>query len=160
MKKILLSLGIWLLTLPSYAVAPCMMCTAAVAVGVETARWLGVDDMITGIWVGAFVLMLIFWVIHFLKRRGVENGLWYLAVFALFYGFLSLLYFMPTIPVDYRLLVGIITGTVVLWLAKAKLSSKIRANGGKSQYPFQKVIFPVTYLLVVSIIFAMFIYVI
>ena len=43
------------------AFAVCPVCTVAVGAGLEGARLLGVDDVITGIWAGGLTLSLFFW---------------------------------------------------------------------------------------------------
>ncbi len=73
MKKILLSVfagfaGIFACS--SAAMAVCPVCTVAVGAGLEGARLLGVDDVITGIWAGAVPVFLDGWLVK--KTRRVQ----------------------------------------------------------------------------------------
>ena len=141
--------------------AVCPVCTVAVGAGLEGARLLGVDDVITGIWAGGLTLSLFFWTAGWLKRRGVTN-VWLMAVlpFVVCYGLLAAVYFMPGVVfgaqtlwgID-KFLLGIVVGTVafyfgVRWYARIK-----RANGGHAKFPFQKVAVPLSFLVVATVIF-------
>ena len=79
MKKILLSL-VTMIAGISAANAVCPVCTVAVGAGLEGARLLGVDDVITGIWAGGLTLSLFFWTAGWLKRHGVKNLFWQISV--------------------------------------------------------------------------------
>ncbi|MDR2412593.1 MAG: hypothetical protein LBD50_00075 [Rickettsiales bacterium] len=164
MKKILFFVFCSLLIMP-LAHAVCPVCTVAVGAGLEGARLLGVDDVITGIWAGGFTLILVFWTARWLARRGVKNVLWYLLSFVFYYALLSGVYFLPDIKfgadtlwgID-KLMLGAIVGTVVLYAAEKWSADLIKANGGKSRFKFQKIIMPFGALLAASMIFAGIIY--
>ena len=59
--------------IPVVASAVCPVCTVAVGAGLEGARLLGVDDVITGIWAGGLTLSLTLWTISWLKKHGVTS---------------------------------------------------------------------------------------
>jgi len=40
------------------ALAVCPICTVAVATGIGFSRWLGIDDTITGLWIGGLTVSL------------------------------------------------------------------------------------------------------
>ena len=82
--------------------AVCPVCTVAVGAGLEGARLLGVDDVITGIWAGGLTLSLFFWTVGWLKKRGVTN-VWLLIVLPLvvYYGLLGAVYLMPGVTFGY-----------------------------------------------------------
>ena len=150
----------------SVAHAVCPVCTVAVGAGLEGARLLGVDDVITGVWSGGFTLLLFFWTVKFLKRRNVDGALWYVAAFALWVGLIALLYLTPKLTfgantlwgID-RFMLGAITGAMALYAAERWNHGSIRANGGKSRFKFQKVIVPFGALLTLSALFAAVIYI-
>ena len=145
----------------SSASAVCPVCTIAVGAGLESMRLLGVDDVITGIWAGGLTLSLVLWTAGWLKKRGVTNLFWQLVVpFVLYYGLLAMVYMLPDVEfganplwgID-RLLLGIIVGTIcfcagVVWYASIK-----RKNGGHAQFAFQKVVVPVSFLLIATLVF-------
>lgn len=141
--------------------AVCPVCTVAVGAGLEGARLLGVDDVITGIWSGALTLSLFFWMSGWLKRRGVNSVLWQIVVpFVVLYGLLGLVYFMPGISfgentlwgID-KFLLGIIVGTVAFYLGARWYVKIKRENGGHAKFAFQKVVVPLSFLLIATAIF-------
>jgi len=149
-----------LLAVPS-AWAVCPVCTVAVGAGLEGARLLGVDDVITGIWAGGLTLSLFFWTAGWLRRHGVTGVFWGIVVpFVVYYALLGAVYFMPGMDfgaqtlwgID-KFLLGVIVGTVAFY-AGARWYQKIkRANGGHAKFAFQKVVVPLSFLLVVTAIF-------
>src|SRR3990167_10621507 len=49
--------------------AHCPLCVAGAAAGITLTRWVGVDDSITGIWIGALLGSLAFWLSRSLGRK-------------------------------------------------------------------------------------------
>ena len=162
MKKVfiigLLSLVTCHLLLSS-ASAVCPVCTIAVGAGLEGARLLGMDDLITGIWAGALTLMLVFWTAKWLNKKGFKSAWWYLGDFVFYYGLLASVYLLPGVTfgqntiwgID-KFMLGTIVGTIVLYAAEKYVWKSIKANGGKSRFKFQKVIVPFGSLLIASLI--------
>lgn len=164
MKKSLLTLGF--ATVASMLILPCAMavcpvCTVAVGAGLEGARLLGVDDVITGIWSGGLTLSLFFWTAGWLKKRGVTN-FWLQIVlpFVLYYVLLACVYLMPGVTfgvntlwgID-KFMLGVIVGTVAFWLGARWYIQIKRANGGHARFAFQKVVVPLTFLLIATAVF-------
>ncbi|MBO7509315.1 MAG: hypothetical protein J6T57_03515 [Alphaproteobacteria bacterium] len=143
------------------AMAVCPVCTVAVGAGLEGARLLGVDDVITGVWAGGLTLSLFLWTASWLKRHGVNNVFWGIIVpFVVYYALLGMVYLMPDIHfgantlwgVD-KFLLGTIVGTICFWIgARWYLGIKER-NGGHARFPFQKVVMPISLLLVATVVF-------
>ena len=143
------------------AMAVCPVCTVAVGAGLEGMRLLGVDDVITGIWAGALTLSLFMWTAGWLKKRGVTN-IWLQIVlpFVVYYGLLAAVYALPGVTfgattlwgID-RFLLGIIVGTVAFYLGARWYAKIKRDNGGHAKFAFQKVVVPLSFLIVVSIVF-------
>lgn len=141
--------------------AVCPVCTVAVGAGLEGARLLGVDDVITGIWAGGLTLSLFFWTAGWLKQRGVTNIWWQIVVpFVVYYGLLGAVYLMPDMTfgantlwgVD-RFLLGVIVGTVAFYLGARWYIKIKRDNGGHARFPFQKVVVPLSFLIVMTVVF-------
>lgn len=164
MKKILslmlISVGAYVLFLP-VAMAVCPVCTVAVGAGLEGARLLGVDDVITGIWAGGLTLSLFFWTAGWLKKRGVTSAFWQIVVpFVVYYGLLGLVYALPSVEfgvntlwgID-KFLLGTIVGTVAFYLGARWYIKIKRDNGGHAKFAFQKVVVPLSFLLVATLIF-------
>ena len=146
------------------ALAVCPVCTVAVGAGLEGARLLGVEDVVTGVWAGGLTLSIAAWTANWMHKRGVKNVFWYLFNFVAYYALLASIYFVPIgnpivkfndncmWGID-QFLLGAVTGTVVFWLMQ-KWYQKIKAaNGGHAQFPFQKVVMPFGGLLFVTIAF-------
>ncbi|MDR1696759.1 MAG: hypothetical protein LBR41_00880 [Rickettsiales bacterium] len=159
MRKFLLS-TLFSFIAASAAHAVCPVCTIAVGAGLEGARLLGVDDVITGIWAGAFTLMLVFWTAKWLSRRGVKSAIWYFLDFVFYYALVACVYLLPGMTfgantlwgID-KFLIGLVVGTIALWIADYYVAKSVRKFGGKSRFKFQKVIVPVGTLLILSLIF-------
>jgi hypothetical protein len=157
MKKLLLAVGFGLWTFSAWAICP--VCTVAVGAGLESARLLGMDDLITGIWAGGFTLILVFWTAKWLNKKGLKSAWWYLGDIVLYYGLLASIYLLPGVQfgvntiwgID-KFMLGAIVGTIVLYAAEKHTMKSIRSNGGKSRFKFQKVIVPFVALLVASAI--------
>ena len=163
MSKILLSAFVCAMFLGD-ALAVCPVCTVAVGAGLEGARLLGVEDVITGIWAGGLTLSIAAWTANWMRRRGVKNVFWYVLNFVVYYALLASVYFLPVgrpfvvfndkcmWGID-QFLLGAIVGTVVFW-AMQKWYIKIKAaTGCHAQFPIQKVVMPFGGLLITTLIF-------
>lgn len=143
--------------------AICPICTIAVGAGVGFSRWLGVDDAITGLWVGGLTVSMIIWTLDWFQRKNF-NFKWKTAITIIAYYLLVIapLYFMGLIAnqalaiyggwLD-KLLLGIILGSIGFWFGAQLYFDLKEKNGGRAYFPFQKVVMPVGALIIMSIIF-------
>ena len=146
---------------PIVASAVCPVCTVAVGAGLEGARLIGVDDVITGIWAGGLTLSLTLWTIGWLKKRGVTSVLWSVIVpFVVYYALLGAVYLLPDVTFGAntlwgmdKFLLGIIVGTVCFWIGARWYISIKKNNGGHAMFAFQKVVMPISLLLVATLVF-------
>lgn len=164
MKKICSTLcmtALAMLMAVSAAMAVCPVCTVAVGAGLEGMRLLGVDDVITGIWAGGLMLSLFFWTAGWLKRHNVTNVWLQIVVpFVVYYGLLAAVYALPGVEfgaatlwgID-KFLLGVIVGTVAFYLGARWYIRIKRNNGGHAKFAFQKVVVPLSFLIVATIIF-------
>lgn len=163
MIKILLSAFICSIVFGD-ALAVCPVCTVAVGAGLEGARLLGVEDVITGIWAGGLTLSIAAWTANWMKKRGVKSAFWYVLNFVVYYALLAGVYFVPMDNpivkfndnciwgID-QFLLGAVSGTIVFWVMQ-KWYQHIKANnGGHAQFPFQKVVMPFGGLMIITLIF-------
>lgn len=143
------------------AMAVCPVCTVAVGAGLEGARLLGVDDVITGIWAGGLTLSLFFWTAGWLKKHGVKSALWQIVVpFVFYYALLGMVYLLPGVVfgantlwgID-KFLLGTIVGTVAFYLGARWYIKIKRENGGHAKFAFQKVVVPLFFLFIATLIF-------
>lgn len=166
MKKSLVSIFgfISALFVAGAAHAFCPVCTVAVGAGLEGARILGVSDVITGLWAGGLMLSLAAWTENYMRAHGIRNPFLILLNYVVYYGILALIYVLPVGNPTLRFnattlwgvdqfLLGVVIGSLV-FLAAGKWYERIKArNGGHAWFPFQKVVWPLGALLIVTLIF-------
>ncbi len=154
-----------LTTITSAAHAVCPVCTVGVAAGLGVSRWLGIDDVLTGIWIGGLTVSLIFWTASYLKRRGIRAKWAYLLNFLGYYALTFSVYLLPDFyfgshtlwGID-KLFMGIVVGSIGLWMGSFWYENIKKRNGGHAQFKFQKVAMPIGILLVLTAIFSAIIY--
>lgn len=140
----------------------CPVCTVGVAVGVGLSRWLKIDDAISGIWIGALILALAIWTWQWLYRKKDKKP--FIVLGLLVFGF----WLLTFIPLDYaglldgcttlggmnRLvfgsLIGVIAAAIGILMDKYIRSKK----EGKAAFSYQKVILPLSLLILASLIMA------
>ncbi|MFH8080873.1 MAG: hypothetical protein QXO84_03280 [Candidatus Aenigmatarchaeota archaeon] len=139
--------------------AVCPLCTVGVAVGLGLSRYLGIDDIITGIWIGALLLSLSMWLIDWMKKKKI--------VFSKTEIILPIIYFIVILPLYFlgfighaentffgidRLIFGILLGTLI-FLSSVMADNYLRKiNDNKVLFAYQKVIIPLFFLIISSIV--------
>jgi hypothetical protein len=150
------------LALPLSSFAQCPVCTVAVAGGVGLCRVLGISDLISGTWIGALLVLMIMWTLKWLDKKNIKFKFRRLSVIFLFY-FLTIapLYWSHFIGlagnklwgID-KLVFGIMVGTIGFLIAYNFENKFLRnKNQGKAYFPFQKVVVPVAFLVILSLLF-------
>lgn len=148
------------------ALAVCPLCAVAVGSGVGISRWLGVDDSITGLWIGGLVFSIIAWTISWLDKKNIHfkgrNIITFLGYYAItvlplyFYGILgsasNSLLSWNGFHFD-KLALGIVTGSIGFHFGANWYYELKEKNQGRAYFPFQKVVMPVTPLIILSILF-------
>lgn len=158
---LLFGAGVLLYAKASLAVCP--LCTIAVAGGVGLSRYLGVDDSITGLWAGGLTMSLAFWTFDWLQgKKWTFPGYKLVTVIAYYLIVIVPLYWMNIfgtplanlswMKVD-KMILGIITGSVVFWAAASWHFYLKAKNNDKVYFPYQKVVIPVVSLIIISFIF-------
>jgi hypothetical protein len=163
MKKTLLFTVnfLFLITLAGQALAVCPVCTVAVVAGVGLSRWLGIDDTISGLWIGGLTVSLITWTLNWFAKKQYD---FFGKRTATILGYFALIV-VPLVWKDIighplnklwgldKLLLGIIFGSLVFWSGERFCCWLKKRNDGKAHFPFQKVAVPILFLLTVSLIF-------
>lgn len=159
---IITSIFLSLSTKLSYAVCP--VCTIAVGAGLGLSRFLGIGDLVIGIWLGGFLISLSLMSSNWLSKKDffkkIKKQYLDLGTFV----FYILLTFLPlqltgitghplnsVLGID-KLWIGSLLGTLT-FLASIYLDKKLRKIKGKQLINYQKVIFPIVLLAIVSLIF-------
>ena len=144
--------------------AVCPVCTVAVGAGLEGARLLGVEDVVTGIWAGGLTLSIAAWTANWMRKRNVKNVFWYVLNFVAYYVLLAGVYFVPAghpivkfndncmWGID-QFLLGIIVGAITFILMELWYVHIKKNNGGHALFPFQKVVMPFGGLVLMTIVF-------
>lgn len=162
MKKIISFSTFFLLLASAKPVfAVCPVCTVAVGAGLGLAQWLGIDDSISGLWIGALVISMSLWTVSWLDKRNVKFKGRKILIFAGYYAIVVLPLwwkgFIGKNPLDEicgidKLLYGIILGTL-LFIAGVLTHNYLRKrNGDKSYFKGQKIVAAVAPLVIASII--------
>jgi hypothetical protein len=142
------------------ALAVCPVCTVAVGAGLGLAEYLGIDDSISGLWIGALIVSISIWTINWLTRKNIKFKGRKILIFAVYYLLvLGPLWKKGMIGHPYnklcgidKLLFGIILGTI-LFSAGVLFHSYIRKrNGDISYFKGQKIVFGIAPFVIASII--------
>jgi hypothetical protein len=139
----------------------CPVCTIAVAGGVGLCRYLGIDDLISGVWIGALLFSLSLLTIEWLNKKKIKFLFRKPLVFVFWYG-LTIFPLMKIgiighplnkfLGID-KLIFGIFSGTIVFLLSILFENYLREKNQGKVYFKFQKVIIPILFLIILSLIF-------
>lgn len=147
----------YLFVKPAFAVCP--VCTIAVGAGLGLSRWLGIDDTVSGIWVGGLILSSALWFANWLKAKkpSIKNPA---ASSTILFYLITLLPLWKTGIIGHpynmiwgmdKLIVGIILGSLG-FLGAVGLDSYLRKfhPERKALFAWQKVIIPLVILIVTS----------
>lgn len=143
------------------ALAVCPVCTIAVGAGLGLSRWLGIDDSVSGVWIGGLMVSLTFWTADWLEKKNFRiRGLRILT--AIFYILLTILPLYWTGIMGHplntlwnvdKLLLGMIIGGLVFWSVADLYEILKKHNGGHAWFPYQKIAMPVGAMFLLSIFF-------
>jgi hypothetical protein len=164
----ILAAGLAEFGLMTQAQAVCPVCTVAVTTGVGLSRWLGVDDTITGLWIGGVIVSLIIWSINWMDNHNIRfkgkalitAGSYYLLVLAPLYlaGFIGQRDPLLAFPINTfwgvdKLVLGIAAGSVAFYAGAWSYERLKERNKGHAYFPFQKVLMPLVPLILLSPVF-------
>lgn len=159
-KKLIIILLLNILVINiTYAICP--LCTVAVGAGVGITHWLGIDDTVTGLWIGGFIASLIMWTIYWLDGKNIHFKGRKIIITLAYY----LIIIVPLYPLNIigqplnilwgidKLLLGIILGSIAFFIGSIGYAYLKKRNNNQPYFPFQKVVMPVAPLIILSIIF-------
>ena len=154
---------------PSLASAHCPLCVGGAAIGLSVARFLGIDDAITGLWLAALLGAASFWLDGYLAKKvkipkNILRPALYIIVFTLtIWSFYALNDYVVSnfrfylinkhvgniLGVD-KLPFGMIVGGAVFYLVDIVDNLLIKRNG-KVFFPYQRVIVSLGAILILSL---------
>jgi len=142
------------------AFAVCPVCTVAVGAGLGLAEYFGIDDSISGLWIGALIVSMSIWTINWLDKKNIRFNGRKILIFLAYYAIIILpLYWKGKIghPMNRlcgidKLLFGIILGTA-LFSAGVLFHNYIwKRNNNISYFKGQKIVAGILPLIIASII--------
>jgi len=158
----LLILNSSLLIAPAIAGAQCPVCVVTVGGGMLIAKKLGVDDFLVSIWISALNTALSFWMATGMKEKSLRpkflHNPW---IFSFLMFAMTLAYFQFTDQLGHssnkllgmdKILFGQTLGMIVMFIGNFIYGFTKYRNGGKTLFPYAKVIFPVGLVLLTTII--------
>ena len=138
--------------------AQCPVCIVTVGGGLLIAKKLGIDDFLVSLWISGLNTAISFWLATKIKHRVFGNPI-ILSVLMLA---LTLSYFIFTdqtglvsnqiIGLD-KIIFGQVLGMFIWFLGIFVDRYSRKLNGDKILFPYQKVVFPISILLIFTFLF-------
>jgi hypothetical protein len=163
MKKIaaISSIFLALCLYTSQAFAVCPLCTIIVGAGLGLDRYFGVDDTISGVWIGGLLVSLIIWTIDWMNQKNYRFYGRKILITLLYFGFVFIPLYLQGIigsPLNKlwgmdKLIVGTILGSIFFLVGAILYEFIKKKNKGHAQFPFQKILMPIAPLILLTIIF-------
>lgn len=140
------------------AYAQCPVCIVTVGGGMILAQKLGIDDFLVSLWISGLNTAISFWLAQKIKNRFFGNPV----ILSILMLGLTLSYFIFTdqtgsagnqiLGLD-KIIFGQSLG-LLIWFLGIFIDRKSRIlNGGKILFPYQKVVFPISILIIFTFLF-------
>lgn len=165
MKKIdLIFLGLLIPGLFGAGVASaqvCPVCVVAIGAGLGFSRWLKIDDVLSSIWIGAFLIAIILGTLILMEKKkwrfdddGVVVTLAYIVLtyVPLYYAKIVGDPLNQILGLD-KIIFGSIIGMTAFFIGHWINLYLKKINNGKAFFPFQKVVMPIAFLILTTLIF-------
>jgi len=142
--------------IPAYA--QCPVCIVTIGGGMLIAKKLGIDDLLVSIWISALDTAISFWLASKFKLKILRNP-WLLSLLML--GF-ALFYFQFTDQIGHpsnqllgidKIIFGQILGLLAVFIGNFIYGWTKYKNGHRALFPYSKVVFPFSLVLLVTLIF-------
>ncbi|MBU0744336.1 MAG: hypothetical protein KKE11_03090 [Gammaproteobacteria bacterium] len=156
-------IGFWVLNLSlSPAVfAVCPICTFTVGAGIGLSQYFGIDDAITGLWVGGCIVSFIILTKNWMEKKNIRFYGYRTIVVIGYYGSILIpLYLSGFVGHELnqlwgfdKILLGIFVGSLAFWIGALSYEQLKKNNNNHAYFPFQKVIMPIFPLVILSMVF-------
>ncbi|MEI7749563.1 MAG: hypothetical protein WCJ25_01010 [Candidatus Moraniibacteriota bacterium] len=135
------------------------LCPIGLIGGMALARWLGVSDLVLGLWIGALIVSATVVTVKWLAKYGKDFKGSFATIFLLtiaitafsvrkqllWHGPGLILWLPPVVA-------GIVSGAFAIFIIDAVNKWVIARNDGKVYFPYQKLVAPLVGILAVSLI--------
>lgn len=163
-KLSILGTGIFGLIFALPAKAICPVCVIAVGAGLGLSEYLGIDDTIAGLWIGGLIVSMIIWNINWFNKKKWLFGnkeLRDILLIILYYALIIWPLMNKGIignPYNMlwgldKLLLSIVIGSLAFVLTNLLYNYLKKKNNNHAYFPFQKVVMPISTLLILSLVF-------
>lgn len=159
MKKLLVGLTGAFLTGKSFANPACAVCTIAIGATLSISRKLGVCDNAVAIWVGAFLVLMGYWLIKWFDKKNWHFWGRDIVLILLSFSVIAGLYIKHLTYnrcywiIDAFLFWAMVGGAIYILSQKLYEFMK-RRNNNHAHFPFEKVVLALVMLFVASFIVA------
>lgn len=147
-----------LLLLATPTSAQCPVCIVTVGGGMYLAKKLGIDDFLVSLWISGLNTAISFWAATKINHRIFGSPI----VLSILMVSLTLSYFIFTdqtggatnkvMGLD-KIIFGQVLGMFIWFLGIFVDRYSRKLNGGKILFPYQKVVFPISILLILTVLF-------
>jgi len=149
------------LFMTSNILAACPVCAVMVGAGIGLAQYIGVDDIISGIWIGGLIVSLITWTIKWFNDKNIHfHGRKILITVFYYASTIIPLYLQKIIGHELnklwgfdKILLGMFLGSVVFFMSILFCNHLRQHNNNKSYFIFQKITTTVSALIILSVVF-------
>ncbi|MEI8060788.1 MAG: hypothetical protein WCG99_00635 [Candidatus Berkelbacteria bacterium] len=136
----------------------CQICTVAIIGGLGFSRWLHVDDTVSGVWIGALLVTIIYYSISWLAKYKIKfwgrdfvvSLAYYALVFIPLYTGKIIGHPLNQIWGIDKFVVGAFSGSIFFIAATILYSWLKKKNGNHAHFPMEKVVIPIISLIIVS----------
>ncbi len=139
----------------------CPVCVVAIGAGLGLSRWFGIDDVVSSVWIGAFMVSIISWTLSYMRKKkwnfhddGIVITLAYLVLtyIPLYYAGILGHPLNKIWGLD-KIIFGSSVGAFMVYIGHWLHAYLKKTNNNKSFFPYQRVAVPVGILLLTSLIF-------
>ena len=148
--KIVITVLLFSYFLVKLTFAHCPLCVAATGSAIAVARFYGVPDLITGTFVGAFIISIGSWVSRILKNRKHYIPFQQVIITTLSLSLFIMIFLLARLITTLfdEFLIGMLIGLFITYIAFIFNDFLRRRNGNKNYVPFQIILVTITFLLI------------
>lgn len=141
--------------------AVCPLCVFVVGAGIGLSQYFGIDDTITGIWLGGVIVAVIAWTIYWLNKKNVRFCGRKIFITVAYYCLIIIPLYMSGIighalnklwGID-KVLLGVIIGSIAFFGGAISYTQLKKKNNNKAYFPLQKIVMSVLPLIILSGVF-------